>query len=206
MNSYIKTAVLGAATISMMSLAFANVASAHGKGGPRGGPQMNFEQLDTDADGFITKAEMAAQHAKRFADTDTNSDGGVTQDELKAAFDKKIAEHKANAPKEGAKDGQKDGQKDGRKMGHKFGGKNHEMDPEKMEKRLGRMFRGLDENSDGKIELSEMPDRGERFFEKMDTDEDGKVSKAEADAAKDKMGKGRKGEHGKKGMFRKGDH
>ncbi len=55
-----------------------------------------------------------------------------------------------------------------------------------------KMFAKLDENSDGKIAESEMPQRhwakfGGKMFDRMDADNDGKVTKAEFQAAGEQM-------------------
>ncbi|MCF6317393.1 MAG: calcium-binding protein [Marinosulfonomonas sp.] len=63
---------LGAGVVGM--------ASAH-QGGPG---QISFETLDTNGDGKLTLAEMAAQKKARFTATDTNGDGMLSADEMLA--------------------------------------------------------------------------------------------------------------------------
>ena len=62
--------------------------------------------------------------------------------------------------------------------------------------RVTRMLERFDENEDGMLQQSELPqrdgDRAERMFERVDADGDGAITEAEFDAAKDRMG-GRKG-------------
>ena len=71
---------LGAGVVGM--------ANAHQKGsqfGPQHGlGRISFEQLDTNADGQLTKAEMQAQKAAQFAKTDSNGDGMLSADEMQA--------------------------------------------------------------------------------------------------------------------------
>ncbi|MEM9583407.1 MAG: calcium-binding protein [Pseudomonadota bacterium] len=46
------------------------------------GPRINFEMLDTDKSGEITRAEMEAAGAVRFARADADGDGFLTKEEL----------------------------------------------------------------------------------------------------------------------------
>ena len=57
----------------------ATEALAHGKGG---GQRMNFEQLDTNSDGQISRAELQAQRAERFRAADTDGDGQLSAAEI----------------------------------------------------------------------------------------------------------------------------
>lgn len=170
MKNYMNTALIAAIVATSASLAFAPVASA--KQGPaRSG--MSFETLDADKDGFVTEQELVAHKTVRFNEIDANKDGGISQEEMgehmKARFEERAERKKDSERAEKA------------------------ADPERAQKRLGRMFRAMDENTDGKIVISELsgPDAG-AVIERLDTDKDGKISKAEMDAAK-KMRKGKKG-------------
>mgnify|MGYP001043047708 CR=1 FL=1 len=162
MNTLAKTAVVSATVIALLGTAGVVFAKNHeGKKGPR----MNFEQLDANADGFITKEEMQAASAARFAVNDTDGDGFLNAEEL-------VASHP--------------------KMGK--GGKHGENAGEQGTRKQARMMRFMDENGDGKVALSEMPtDRLDRMFAKLDTDEDGKISKAEMDARKGMKRKNKQG-------------
>lgn len=51
-----------------------------------------FDQIDTDADGEVTEAELAAHKAAEFAAADTNSDGSLGADEIAARHLAKVAE------------------------------------------------------------------------------------------------------------------
>lgn len=44
----------------------------------------HFKEMDTDADGMISKAEFDAAHDKHFKEMDTDSDGKLSRDEMKA--------------------------------------------------------------------------------------------------------------------------
>ncbi len=80
-------AVILAGAVSLTAFA----AAAHGPGGMRS-EQMSFEQLDADANGEITRAEMTAHREARFAGADTDGNGSLSRDELIAAGDKRSAE------------------------------------------------------------------------------------------------------------------
>lgn len=87
----------GAATLLMAGIV-ADMAVAHERGGhDRAGkaPRVTFEQLDTDADGKITAAELQARAAARFAEADTNGDGMLSAEELQASADERRAERRA---------------------------------------------------------------------------------------------------------------
>ncbi|MCY4178755.1 MAG: calcium-binding protein [Litoreibacter sp.] len=71
-------------------VALAPVAS-FAKGEGRGGPRASFEQLDTDGNGEVTQAEMAAQAATRFAAADTDGDGLLTKEEISAKAGERAA-------------------------------------------------------------------------------------------------------------------
>lgn len=59
------------------------VAKDHG--GPRfGEPHWDFEAIDADGDGLVTREEAAAFRAQRFAEVDDDGDGSVSLDEFTA--------------------------------------------------------------------------------------------------------------------------
>ncbi len=60
-----------------------------------GGPQMSFEELDTNSDGKITQEEMQARGAARFAQTDADGDGALSLEELQSAMQKKSEQRAA---------------------------------------------------------------------------------------------------------------
>ena len=51
----------------------------------KGGERASFEELDTNSDGSVTAAELAAHAASRFSGADTDGDGFLTSEELTAA-------------------------------------------------------------------------------------------------------------------------
>lgn len=110
-----------------------------GKGGPRG-PQINFEQIDANADGLITKEELAAHAKARFDEQDTNGDGTLTVEELRAAAEK-MRENRMQRMLE-----RRDANNDGVLSFD-------EMQPQG--DRADRMFERLDKNGDGQISAEE---------------------------------------------------
>ena len=88
------------AGIAVMTLAAgAGVATAHGKkagmDGMRGGPVLNFEEIDANGDGKLTQDEMKAHAEARFKAADTDGNGKLSADEMKAAAQKREEERRA---------------------------------------------------------------------------------------------------------------
>ena len=79
---------------SVLVLALAGGAgSAIAKGGHDGKRwPVNFEQIDTNGDGVITKEDMAAKAEERFKSADTNGDGKLSAEEMKAGAESRKAE------------------------------------------------------------------------------------------------------------------
>lgn len=63
------------------------VAAPGDRGGMRGGA--DFSELDTNGDGVLTSADLAAAAEERFAGLDADGDGQITQSELAAAADQR---------------------------------------------------------------------------------------------------------------------
>lgn len=59
------------------------------------GPDLNFDLLDADKDGKITKVEMDAARDARTKAADTNGDGMLSAEELAAMHAKRMAERAA---------------------------------------------------------------------------------------------------------------
>ncbi|MDX2074098.1 MAG: EF-hand domain-containing protein [Alphaproteobacteria bacterium] len=87
-----KKILLSSVCILMLAQpAFANDGPDGDKGGkgPRHGKI--FQDMDTNSDGSVTKAESQAFHEKHFDEVDTNKDGKLTKDEVKDFHQKKKA-------------------------------------------------------------------------------------------------------------------
>lgn len=61
-------------------------------GGPGAGPMFDFETLDADKDGKVTKAEITAARTAHVTAADANSDGKLSGDELAAMQMARMAE------------------------------------------------------------------------------------------------------------------
>ncbi len=115
----------------------------HGEGHRGHGPQMNFEELDTNADGKLSKEEMQAGAKGMFGSADANADGKITKEEMVAAaseraakrFDRMIEKH--DADKDGALT-------------------MDEIKTGKREARMEKMFDRVDADNDGFITQEEM--------------------------------------------------
>lgn len=83
-----KRAVLISGVTAMAIALTAGVAAAKGGHGGKHGPHMNFEQLDSNGDGQVTKEELANAATTRFNAVDTNGDGNLSVDELAAASER----------------------------------------------------------------------------------------------------------------------
>lgn len=179
-------------TVAATALATAALAdSGKGHGGFLKGADLN-------KDGVIEQAEFQTTRDKWFADLDADKDGFVTADELKAFGDKMHAEWSKKRGDQAAN------KPDADKMVRKHGDfsqrilervdtdKDGRISKAEADAEGAKLFAKLDENSDGKIEGNEMPQRhrarfGGKMFDRIDADQDGKVTKAEFQAAGDKF-------------------
>ncbi|MGI8610977.1 MAG: EF-hand domain-containing protein [Sphingomicrobium sp.] len=142
-----------------------------------------FERLDSNRDGFVTKAETAAVRAahagkrgdrlaKRaagarnpgamFERLDSNRDGAISR----AEFD---AHHAQRQQRVAARDTNGDGRPDVGRMrgGNRMGGLG------------GRMFDMADGNRDGRVTLQEATAAAYRHFDMADVNRDGQITREE---------------------------
>jgi hypothetical protein len=128
-------------TVAALSVAVAlSPVSASAKGGDR----PSFEQLDTNSDGALTPAELAAHGAARFAAADTNSDGFLDAEELEAAAK--------------ARDSKRAGKRIERMMEHRDANGDGKLSVEEMapsEDRIAKRFERADKNDDGQLSEEE---------------------------------------------------
>ncbi len=130
-------------SVTALAIAFGAVgASAKGFGGKGGfkGPRINFEEVDANADGLLSKEELAAHAQVRFDAVDTDGNGSLSVDELSAARERADKE-RLNKMIE-----RRDTNKDGALSFD-------EMKPN--EDRVERMFERLDKDGDGNISSEE---------------------------------------------------
>ncbi len=178
-----KRSTLAFASIAAVALAMPLAAQA-GPGKGHRGHGAHLMQMDTNADGNITRAEAEASLATRFATIDANSNGFVTQDEMKAHHEAKRAEMKAKweAKKAEAEAAGKPA-REGKPKREKDPAKAAEWEAKKAEK-AAEHWAAMDSDSDGQLSLAEFTAEHIKFFDKMDADSNGTITKAELDAAK----------------------
>lgn len=75
-------------------LAGTTLVSAYENGNGQGkhGPRMNFDKVDANADGQLTKEELIAHRVARFMRADMNGDGMVSEAELREKLKRKMNE------------------------------------------------------------------------------------------------------------------
>ncbi len=161
-----KRTPLVAATAILVIASTAVIATAHDRGGegPRGPGRADvmFEQFDLNADGQVTRDEITAAGAKRFAEADSNGDGQLSPEEITAAAEARRAEMRE---RRGAS-------RIERMMERHDANDDGTLSLEEMTKAAGE-------------------DRMERMFDHLDADEDGAITKAELDEMQGKRGSGR---------------
>ena len=158
---------------------------------------------DANGDGVMTRAEISAQVAERFAKADANGDGVLNQADQAARmgqmFDKMdtdkngsissaefTAAHSMGGGHEGIDHGKMGGP--GGRMGGRMGGGGPGG--------AGMMLRMADANNDGAVTRDEAMAAALTHFDRMDANKDGQVTKAERQAAIQAMGARMKGRGG----------
>ncbi|MDX2319526.1 MAG: EF-hand domain-containing protein [Moritella sp.] len=115
----------------------------------------NFDKLDTDNDGFVTKADLPNQgkhhNGKKFAEMDTNNDGKISREEATGRLAENFDKFDTNGDGFITKD----------ELPRR--GKHHK----------GMMFKNIDTDNDGRISKQEMM----QHFDKLDTNGDGYITK-----------------------------
>ena len=82
------TVLLTTLAISIVAGSALSAGNEHKHG--RHGPHLNFDAVDTNNDGKLTKEEMTAHMDARFDEADTDNDGLVSVDELRAQMKKRM--------------------------------------------------------------------------------------------------------------------
>ena len=137
---------------------------------------------------MVAGAAQAAGHreAPAFADLDLNGDGSLSLEELQAQGEARFAE--ADSDGDGALSAEElIAQAESRAAD-----------------RVAAMIERFDENDDGLLQQSELPQRGngdraERMFDRVDADDDGVISAEEFEEARERMGERRGGGKGHRG-------
>lgn len=165
---------------------------------PAGGPpppgrgERFFDEMDTNKDGVVTRAEVNAVLEKRFAALDTNKDGKISDTERQAERDAHRAERFAaldtdkngqlsqqefDAARKGGPDGGKPGFRGGKGPGggegRKFGGRG-----------------GRDRAPKGDVTKADFMAHALTRFDLLDSNDDGKITAEERDAAMARFNRG----------------
>ena len=133
-----QTKILAVILATAGALAATTAMAKPGCGGM--GPKMQFEALDADGNGEITKAEMQAHKASRFSDSDSNGDGKISTEELLAKAQERAAKRVERMISHLDKDG--DGMLSQDEMANRGG-------------RHGDMFKRADSDGNGTISKEE---------------------------------------------------
>ena len=195
--------IIPALGATALALAFSAAALA-APGAMRHGP-------DANGDGTITRAELAARVAERFAKADANGDGVLNQADKAARmgdlFDRMDTDKNGSISRAEfvAAHSAMGGEHAGMEMGGGLMG-GHQMSehgpgmrehPMGMGGGPGMMLRMADANNDGAVTRDEALAAALKRFDKMDANKDGQVTKAERQAAmKAMMGAQMKGNRG----------
>ena len=145
----------------------------------------HFARMDTNRDGFVTKAEAdAAAQAFRgkrgeqraewrgqaFERLDANRDGAITRAEWDAA-------QAQRQQRFAARDQNNDGRPDGARFAHRGMGGGFG----------GHMFEMADANRDGRVSLQEAQAAALQHFDMVDTNRDGRISPEERMQMRERM-------------------
>lgn len=151
-------------------------------GGHSMGPRIDFDAVDTNKDGKITPAEIAANRAARFTAADTNGDGKLDRAELAAELQNMIADRMAD-----------------RMAARALDMLDAELQNMIADRMVARALDMLDADRDGALSAEEMaagPGFGAQMFTRLDADKDGAVTRAELDAMQNDRRRSMRGEHG----------
>ena len=172
---------LGAAALALALGAGAFAAPSNMRRGP-----------DANGDGTLTRAEVSAQVAQRFAKADANGDGVLNEADKTARLaqkfdamdsDKNGSISRAEFVTAHSAMGELGGM-EGHAMGdHKMADHGPGMGGHRMGKGGGMMLRMADADNDGAVTRDEATSAALKHFDKMDANKDGQVTKAERQVA-----------------------
>ncbi|WP_371226399.1 EF-hand domain-containing protein [Roseovarius sp. 2305UL8-3] len=128
--------------LSVAILTGAGLAHAQEDGKPPRGPQFSFEEVDTNADGKLTKDEMRDHRRIQFMKMDTDGDGQVSEAEMREGMQAKSADRIEKRISHMMKR-------------HDANGDNQLSPDEIKPKRMGKMFDRADTDGDGAISRAE---------------------------------------------------
>lgn len=190
--------LIGAAALAVVTPAIAQVATqapapqvqreakVHTRADVQAKVAEHFARLDTNRDGFVTKAEAEAARAqfaerirersgerreKAFDRIDANNDGAIS----KAEWDARSTER---AQRVAARDRNGDGRPD-RRGGARFMRGMHGFG--------GHMFEMADANRDGRVSLQEAQTKALQHFDMVDANRDGQITREERQQMRQRM-------------------
>lgn len=99
---------------SSLLLAAGAVLACPGSDGPCPAVEGRFRELDSNKDGFISKAEFDRQHGRRFNEMDSNKDGKISLEEMQAAHEARERRYLGRAEGFKTRFDEADADKDGR--------------------------------------------------------------------------------------------
>lgn len=129
------------------------LASPMGGMGRDGGPRFDFEAMDADGDGKLTRTEIEAGAKARFAESDTDGDGALSAEEMVAAAQARAAERAAE--RHARMLAWRDSDGDGKLSFEEMGGA-----------RMARMLERVDADGDGAVTKDEMARMRDRMGER----------------------------------------
>lgn len=127
-----------------------------------------FAKMDANSDGVLNAADRAARRAQMFDRIDTDNNGSISRAEFEAM-------HAAHGERRGARAG-----KDGAHRGHRMGGG-------KMGGGRMAMAQRADTNNDQALSRAEFTAAALARFDRTDADRNGTVTQAERQAAREAM-------------------
>ena len=162
MRLFLCSGLTGLAILGGSALLWAEDGPPPGERPGRPDPAEMFGKLDSNQDGEITSDEVEGEKKRRFdhllGTSDKNSDGKLSKEEFLAGVEARRAQGREGRPGGPAgRGGEGRGPGD---RGPEGRGPGDRPNPEEM-------FKKLDANSDGKVELSEVPEEGRGRFERM---------------------------------------
>lgn len=179
------------AAAMMSSAAYAE---GHGGKGKRGGMQgaqieRMFNQADANSDGVLTRDELRASVAAKFASMDSDANGQISRDEMKAERDAMRNARFAALDSDG--------------NGTLSAGEMTARMQDRMAQRMQRRIERLDTNGDGQISQEEMEAKmQERRGQRGERGKRGERRSEERGERRERRG----GEHAKRGERRGGEH
>lgn len=151
-TSAILAAVIGAVGVAAISPVMANKAQGRMSGMEQ---RFDFEAMDADNDGKITREELEAHRSAEFDARDTDNDGFLSPEEMSAAILAKMNERMSRKVAKMVERHDSDG--DGRLSKEEMSQSKH---------RGGDFFDRLDEDGDGAISAEEMEEHKERHADR----------------------------------------